>query len=57
MMKVAIIVFSPSGHTLEVAKMMERSMTNNGMKVQLLDITGNEKSLKKIGWNNILKRR
>lgn len=32
-MKVATIVFSPSGNTLKVAKMMEKSMTNKGMQV------------------------
>ena len=32
-MKVAIIVFSPSGHTLKVAKMMEKTMKNKGMQV------------------------
>ena len=31
--KVAIIVFSPSGHTLKVAKIMEKSMTNKDMQV------------------------
>ncbi len=40
--KVAIIVFSPSGHTLKAAKMMEKSMIDRGMQVQLLDITRNE---------------
>ena len=39
-MRVAIVVFSPSGHTLKVAKMMEKSMLNRNMRVQLIDITG-----------------
>jgi NAD-dependent dihydropyrimidine dehydrogenase PreA subunit len=42
-MKTAIIVFSPSGHTLKVAEMMEQSMTDKGMQVQLLDITRNKR--------------
>ena len=41
--KIAIIVFSPSGHTLKVAKMMEKSMADKDMQVQLLDITRNKK--------------
>jgi len=56
-MKVAIIVFSPSGHTLEVAKMMEKSMTNKGMKVQLLDITRNEKIFKEDKMGQYLKEK
>lgn len=40
--KVAIIVFSPSGSTLKTAKMMEKSMIARGIQVQLLDITRNE---------------
>ena len=38
-LKVVIIVFSPSGSTLKTARMIEKSMTNKGMQVQLLDIT------------------
>ncbi len=42
-MKTVIIVFSPSGHTLKVAEMIENSMTDKGMQVQLLDITRNKR--------------
>ena len=56
-MKVAIIVFSPSGHTLEVAKMMEKNMTNKGMKVQLLDITRNEKIFRENKMEQYLKEK
>ena len=42
-MKVAIIVFSPSGHTLKVAEMTKENMIDKGMQVQLLDITRNKR--------------
>lgn len=56
-MKVAIIVFSPSGHTLKVAKMMEKTMTNKDMKVQLLDITRNEKIFRENKMEQYLKEK
>jgi len=41
-MKVSIIVFSPGGNTLKVAKKLMQFAPNNA-QVQLLNITGNEK--------------
>ena len=41
-MKIAIIVFSPSGNTLKVGKMMESAFKNKGAKVQLIDSTRRE---------------
>ena len=42
-MKVAIVVFSPTGNTLTVAKMLANDLTGNGNSVQLLDLTRNGK--------------
>lgn len=41
-MKICIIVFSPSGHTLHVATSMKQYFENHSSNVQLLDITGVE---------------
>ncbi|MFX1283438.1 MAG: EFR1 family ferrodoxin [Promethearchaeota archaeon] len=38
-MKIAIIVFSPSGNTLKVAKMLESHLLENNILVQIVDIT------------------
>jgi len=38
-MKTAIIVFSPSGNTLKVAKMLERNLLEKNITVQIVDIT------------------
>lgn len=40
-MKVAIVVFSPSGNTLKVARMIEENLNCKNVQVQLLDITRN----------------
>ncbi len=45
-MKICIIVFSPSGHTLQAAKMLQTAMQEQGMKVQLLNITRQEEVFK-----------
>jgi len=37
--KVTIIVFSPTGNTLKVARMLTDNLSNNGFQVQLMDIT------------------
>ena len=42
-MKIAIIVFSPSGNTLKVAKMLEKSLIDKNIAVQIIDITRNKK--------------
>ena len=41
-MKVAIVVFSPSGNTLKVANMLEKSLKTKNIDVQTVNITGNE---------------
>ncbi len=41
-MKTAIIVFSPSGNTLKVAKMLEKSFLEKNIGVQIVDITRTE---------------
>ena len=38
-MKTAIIIFSPSGNTLKVAKMLEEYLLENNVRVQIVDIT------------------
>ncbi|MCT4613847.1 MAG: EFR1 family ferrodoxin [Marinifilaceae bacterium] len=44
-MRVSILVFSPSGHTLKVAQLFKREFQNNDTIVQLIDITRNENYL------------
>lgn len=41
-MKIAIIIFSPSGNTLKVAKMLEKSLLENNIGVQTVNITKNK---------------
>jgi len=41
-MKVSIVVFSPSGNTLQVGRMLEEHLSMKGADVQLLDVTGDE---------------
>ncbi|MBP2656636.1 MAG: 4Fe-4S ferredoxin iron-sulfur binding domain protein [Firmicutes bacterium] len=50
-MKVCIIVFSPSGHTLKAAEMMKAAMEEQALEVQVLNITGQHEVFK----NNRLK--
>ena len=40
-MKVAIIVFSPTGNTLKVGQMLEKQLISRNINVQLYDFTGN----------------
>lgn len=44
-MKVTIIVFSPSGNTLKVANMLEKSLTAKNIAVQTFNMTGSESLL------------
>lgn len=44
-MKVSIIVFSPSGHTLKVSQLFKQEFENKNVKVQLIDITKNQNYL------------
>ena len=41
-MNVAIVVFSPNGNTLKVAKMLENNLIDKYMSVQLIELTGNK---------------
>ena len=41
-MKVAIIVFSPAGNTLKVAKMLEKSLEKKQNNIQIINITRNK---------------
>jgi ferredoxin/flavodoxin len=44
-MKVAIIVFSPSGHTLKVSQLFKKGFEDKNIEVQFINITKNEKYL------------
>jgi ferredoxin/flavodoxin len=44
-MNVSIIVFSPSGHTLKAAQMIEKAFKNKNSNVKLVNITGKEEFL------------
>lgn len=44
-MKVSILVFSPSGHTLRVAQLFKKEFEDRDIKVQLIDITRNQEYL------------
>lgn len=44
-MKVTIVIFSPSGHTLKVSQVFKREFENKHIKVQLINITKNENFL------------
>ena len=46
-MKVSIIVFSPSGHTLNAAECIKQSFIKRGAEVQLINVTKNENYLNK----------
>lgn len=48
-MKVCIIVFSPSGHTRQVAEKMKNYMIEKGIEVQLLDVT-KKKEINRENW-------
>ena len=41
-MLVAIVVFSPTGNTLKIGKMLEENLLKKNVKVQLVDITRNK---------------
>lgn len=55
MLKVAILVFSPSGSTLTVGKMLESALAERGVSVQLIDITRNWKFVGAADMNRVLK--
>lgn len=55
-MKICIIVFSPSGHTLQVSEKMKTFMIEKGMEVQLLDITRKKEISREIWLKEYLER-
>jgi ferredoxin/flavodoxin len=55
-MKVAIIVFSPSGNTLKVGKMLEKSLLEKNISVQIVDITRTKELFKYRTFNQYLKQ-
>lgn len=54
-MKVAIIVFSPTGNTLKIGKMLEDQLNSKNVNVQLYNFTGNKKIFQKRELKSILK--
>lgn len=55
-MRVAIIVFSPSGHTLQIANIFKRKFENKSIKTQLINITKNPDYLNERGITEQLER-
>ena len=55
-MKVCIIVFSPSGHTLHVSEKMKMFMIEKGMEVQLINVTGKKEIFRDNALKLFLKR-
>ncbi len=53
-MNVSIIVFSPTGNTLKVGRMLEESLRDEGAAVQLLDVTRRRDLLGQAGWSERL---
>ena len=54
-MLVTIIVFSPTGNTLKVGKMLEKSLLDRNASVQLIDITRDRKAFHKHNIKSYLK--
>jgi len=54
-MLVTIIVFSPTGNTLKVGKMLENSLKNRDVGVQFIDITRNKKLFQSHHFKSYLK--
>ena len=55
-MLVAIVVFSPTGNTLKVGKMLEECLLRKNVKVQLVDITRNKELFGKRNYKSYLKK-
>ena len=53
-MKVAIIVFSPTGNTVKVGQMLQSALRDGGAGVQLLDVTRRRDLLTSTGWTERL---
>ncbi len=56
-MRVCIIVFSPSGHTLKAGRAFEARLIAAGHAVQLVNITRTYRERVKLGWAEFLRRR
>jgi len=54
-LKVAIIVFSPTGNTLKVGKMLETELISRNVHVQLYNFTRNDKIFRENNINSYLK--
>jgi ferredoxin len=54
-LKVAIIVFSPTGNTLKVGQMLEEELISRNINVQLYNFTGNEMIFRKDKIRSFLK--
>lgn len=55
-MKICIIVFSPSGHTLKVSEKMKNIMQDKGMEVQLVNLTGKKELSRELWLKEYLER-
>ena len=55
-MLVAIVVFSPTGNTLKVGKMLKECLEKNNIKAQLVDITRNKEIFKEQNFKNGLEK-
>jgi len=53
-MNVAIVVFSPTGNTLKVGRMLQDGLRDGGVGVQLLDVTRRPDLLTETGWSERL---
>lgn len=56
-MKITIIVFSPSGHSLRVSKEMKNRFEKENQEVQLIDVTREIAQMKKEGYSQYLERK
>ncbi len=56
-MRILILVFSPSGHTLKIAQMLEKKLISAGNKVQLLDVTRSKEIFKENKIRETLERK
>lgn len=54
-MKIAIIVFSPSGNTNRVSELLDQKLTENGHACQRIDFTGNPQCFTFGRWENEIK--
>jgi len=53
-MNISIVVFSPTGNTLKVGRMLAASLQEAGVRVQLLDVTRQEQAFRDNGFRDFL---